>query len=221
MSDSITRRDAIRTVAVGGSVLVVPAFVDVVHGATSSGYVELTTTATVPTNTFIDIRVYEDLDSSGASDNEQEKSIPDGTDQVTEYSGLDGAESSGVTYWMDISLSTDDSSTTPELDSMTITLPEEQAAESADSADEPQGLAALWDNFLAFVAVTVMTAGALGGMGSRSMAIGAFSAYLVFVHIAVETGEQLLLNILYVSLVLVLLGMAFKLWRLELGGNGA
>lgn len=221
MSDSITRRDAIRTVAVGGSVLVAPAFADVVYGATDSGYIELTTTATNPTSTSIDIRVYEDLDNSGASDNQQEESIPDGTDKVTQYSSLEGTESSGVVYWMDISLATNDSETTPELDSMTITLPEEQATDSADSADEPQGLAALWDNFLAFVAVTVMTAGALGGMGSRSMAIGAFSAYLVFVHIAVETGEQLLLNILYVSLVLVMLGMAFKLWRLELGGNGA
>lgn len=215
----ITRREAVRTVVVGGTTVVVPAFAQVVRGATNSGYVEVKTTATIPTNTAIDIRVYEDLDGSGSANNQQENSIPDGTDEITQFSALDGTEASGVVYWFGISLSTSDDTTTPKLDTMTITLPEEDT-DNAETADESQGIFDLFDNFLAFVAITVMGAGALGGLGSRSMAIGAFSAYLVFAHIAVSTGEQLLTNILYVTLVLVMLGMAFKLWRLELGGSG-
>lgn len=216
---SFTRRAALKTVAVGGSAVVAPSFATVVQGATSSGNIEIKTTSTIPSPSSIGITVYEDLDGNGTTDNQQLETIPDGTDQITQYDGLEGTESSGHKYWMDIDLSTDDHSKTPELDTMTITLPEETSGTGAGSAKEPQGLAALWDNFLAFVTITVMTAGALGGMGSRSMAIGSFGAYLVFVHIAVKTGEQLLLNILYVSLVLVILGMAFKLWRLELGGE--
>lgn len=76
----------------------------------------------------------------------------------------------------------------------------------------------LWDTYLVFV--TLFLLGTFGiGLVSRSMAVASFGTYLVFAYIAVETGETLLTNILYVTLVLVFIGMAFKLWRLEASGE--
>ncbi len=92
------------------------------------------------------------------------------------------------------------------------------AADSTPPGD-PQGIFSLWDNYFVFVSLAVASMGALGGIGSRSMAIGAFSSYLLFVYIAVETGSDLFINITYVTLVLIMIGMAFKLWRLEFGGD--
>lgn len=81
-------------------------------------------------------------------------------------------------------------------------------------------LADLFNDFYAFIAIMITAAGALGALGGRSMALGAFAAYLVFVQYAIEVGDELLTQILYVTLVLVFVGMAFKLWRLELAGTG-
>lgn len=72
----------------------------------------------------------------------------------------------------------------------------------------------IFDNFLVFTALMVTIAGTVGLM-SRSMAMASFGGYLTFVFIAVETGNQLLQSILYVTLILVFVGMAMKLWRLE------
>lgn len=79
----------------------------------------------------------------------------------------------------------------------------------------------VFDDFYAFVTITVTAAGALGALGGRSMAVGALAAYLVFAQFAIEAGDQLLENILYVTLVLIMVGMAFKLWRLEGAGGEA
>lgn len=78
----------------------------------------------------------------------------------------------------------------------------------------------VFNDFHAFVTMAVTAAALLGALGGRSMAIGALSAYLVLTKYAVETGDELLTNILIVTLVLIMVGMAFKLWRLEFGGEG-
>lgn len=224
-TDAVSRRDLTRRVLASGAVVMAPSFVSVAQGATSSGNVEIETTATVPSSTAIDVRVFEDLDDSGTADNQQEQSISDGTG-VAEYAALAGAEAQAVHYWMEITLSTTDGDVTPELDSMTITLPESPSPSPTPTdepgpapSQEPQGIDELWDNFLVFVAVAVGAMGALAGLASKSMALGAFAAYMTFAFIAIETGHQLLTNILYVTLVLIIIGMAFKLWRLEFGGS--
>ena len=71
-----------------------------------------------------------------------------------------------------------------------------------------------FDDFYVFVALAVFITGAVGLL-SRSMAVSSLGAYLVFVVIATETDHELLTNILYVTLVLVFVAFAFKLWRLE------
>lgn len=218
-TDGMSRREVARGVTTGVATVVAPSFVRVASAATSSGYVELSTTATVPTDTSIDVTVYEDLGGTGTIDNQQTESIPDGSG-VVEYAALDGSEGSGDMYYMEIAMSTSDDTVTPELDSMTITVPEETSTStSQDQPEDPQGLSELWENFLVFVVFAIGGMGALAGIASKSAAIGAFAAYMVFAHIAVETGDPLLRNILYVTLVLIIIGMAFKMWRLEFGGE--
>jgi len=80
------------------------------------------------------------------------------------------------------------------------------------------GIGQLWSSYTVYVAVLVL-AFAVIGMWGRSMSLGAFLAYLAFAYIAVTTGTPLFENILYVTIVLVFIGFAFKLWRLEFGGE--
>lgn len=215
-----TRRTVVRTGTAATATVLAPSFVQVASGATDSGEVELTTTSTQPSGTNIEIRIYEDLDGDGTAENQQKKEIPAGTGVTTVYAALDGAEGSGNVYWMDVLLSTSDDTQTPELDVATITLPEEQAQTQTPLPDrEKQSPFQIWDNFLVFVSFMTLTAASVAGLGSRSMAVGALAAYSVFAYIAVETGHTLLTNILYLSVVLIVVGMAFKLWRLEFGGD--
>lgn len=217
-----TRRDLVKTVTATGAVVIAPSFVSVAQGATDSGEVELSTSSTVPSMTGIEVRVYEDTNADGMSDNQQASDLSGGS-ETFELAGLGGSEASGIVYWMGITLTTNDDQTTPSLDSATITLPEEattpEATDTPLGERERQSARELWDNFLVFVAIAVGAMGAIAGLGSKSMALGGFAAYMTFAYIAVETGHQLLTNILYVTLVLVIIGMAFKLWRLEFGGS--
>lgn len=218
---STTRRGLLRkTVTVGAATVTLPAFMDVSRAATDSGNVELETTATVPTNTNIEITVLEDTDGDGTADYQQTETVPDGTNTI-EYSALSGSEAQGIVYWLELSLSTSDSSVTPSLDSAVLTLPSaDQTPTPTPMPDQPkQSPFQIWDNFLVFVSFMCLTASAVAGLGSRSMAVGALAAYSVFAYIAVETGHTLLTNILYLTVVLIVVGMAFKLWRLEFGGD--
>lgn len=209
----ITRRKAITT---GGATLLVPSFATVVAGETNSGNVEVTTTTTQPAGTTVEIRAYEDTTGDSMADSQQLESITAGTDVTTEYAALNGTEGSGVVYWFDVMLSTTNEDNTPEVDSMTITLPseEEQPEEPTPTESEPQNLDGIIDNYLFFVAA-VVTAVAGIGITSKSLAIGAVAAYTTFALIAIQTGTQLFQNILVVTLVLVFIGFAFKFWRLE------
>lgn len=213
MNQKTTRRKA---VTVGGSVVIAPALVGVVSGSTDSGEIELTTTSTIPTDTGIDIRINEDTNGNGTANNTQSETLSGGTDEITEYAALSGSEGDGNTYWLEISLSTQDDTVTPELDSATITLPEEQEQpeEPTETEEDQQGLSGIIDNYLFFVAAAI-TAVAGIGITSGSLAIGALAAYTTFALIAIQTGTQLLQNILVVTLVLVFIGFGFKFWRLE------
>lgn len=208
-----TRRKAIK---VGGSILIAPAFVGVASAETDSGEIELTTTSTIPTDTGIDVRINEDTSGNGTADSTQEQTLTGGTDEITEYAALSGGEGDGNTYWLELTLTTTDDTVTPELDSATITLPEEQEEpeDTTDTESNPQGLEGIIDNYLFFVAAVVTAVAGIGVM-SKSLAIGAVAAYTTFALIAIETGTQLLQNILVVTLVLVFIGFAFKFWRLE------
>lgn len=221
-TDGVTRRSLTRTVLASGAVVIAPSFVSVARGATDSGEVELSTSSTVPTDTGINVRVYEDMDADGTADNQQSVDLFGGS-ETFEMGGLGGSEGEAIVYWMEITLTTNDGETTPSLDSATITLPETATAPETTStpagAKERQGIDALWDNFLVFVTIAVGAMGALAGLASRSAAVGAFIAYMTFAYIAVSTGDGLLTNILYVTLVLIIIGMAFKMWRLEFGGS--
>lgn len=76
----------------------------------------------------------------------------------------------------------------------------------------------VFNDFHAFVTAWVLIAGGIG-MASKSMAIGALGAFMMFAHFAIETGDSLLQNILMVTLVLVFVGFAFKLVRAEFMGG--
>lgn len=76
----------------------------------------------------------------------------------------------------------------------------------------------LFNNFLATVVAIVFIVTGIGA-ASGSLAVGSYVGYLAFLYLAVETGDQLLTNIAYTTLVLVFIGFAFKFWRLEAGGE--
>lgn len=72
----------------------------------------------------------------------------------------------------------------------------------------------LWGSAMGFIILFVSAVGAIG-LGSRNLAVGAMGAYLAYTHFAVESEIQILQTLLYVTLTLVIIGTAFKVWRLE------
>lgn len=216
----VTRR---RVVQLAGATVTAPAFVNVVRGDTASGNVELQTTATIPTNTSAEITVYEDTNASGSASRQQTQTVSDGTNTV-EYDLLQSSTAQGDVLWLMLDLSTEDSDVTPSVDSATLTLPETTTTATAtaeppeEQPTDPQGLEQLWENYYVFVAGLIMSFMAIGLWG-RSLAVGAFTAYLAFAYIAVETQTPLFLQILYATAVLVFVGMGFKIYRAELAGE--
>lgn len=75
-------------------------------------------------------------------------------------------------------------------------------------------LADVWGSAIGFITLFVMAVGAIG-LGSRSLSVGAMGAYLTFAYYASTSDIVLLENILYVTLALVAIGSAMKMWRLE------
>jgi len=76
----------------------------------------------------------------------------------------------------------------------------------------------LFDDFYMFTVLVVFLM-LLIGMASGTLAVGALGAYVTFAHIAVETQDEFLLSVFYVSFVVVIIGFSFKIWRLEFGGE--
>jgi hypothetical protein len=75
----------------------------------------------------------------------------------------------------------------------------------------------LWESTVGFISV-FLGAVFLIGASSRNLAVGAVGAYVMFVHYGVELQNTMIQQTMYVSLVIVALGLAFKLWNTELGG---
>lgn len=73
----------------------------------------------------------------------------------------------------------------------------------------------LWENAFAFVLSVCSVVSGIGA-ASGSMTIASVSGYSMFAFYAIHAENmQLLTNVFYATLVLFLIGFAFKLWRLE------
>lgn len=126
-SRCIDRRTVLKTTAAAGAAAAVGPRITYNVRATDSGYVEITTSATIRTDTSLDITANEDIDGDGVAENKQTVSIGDGTNTYA-LDQLEGAEGEDVTYWWDLSLSSADGSNTPSLDSLSVDLPPESAS---------------------------------------------------------------------------------------------
>lgn len=222
----LTRRE---TVTRAGTTVIMASglasVMDVASADTPSGDVELDTTATVPTDTSVDITVYADTDGSGTANNSETQSISDGT-TTTAYSTLSSVTGEGDVLWLEVALSTSDDTVTPSVDSATLTLPDATTTTTTTSegsptpgSDEPQTLEQIWNNPRAFAAAFIIAIAGIG-LWSRSLTLAAWGAYVAFLHIAFTAdGFPMFENIAIVTLVLVFLGFAFKLIRLEFEGE--
>jgi hypothetical protein len=80
-------------------------------------------------------------------------------------------------------------------------------------------LGGLLDSTLGFIAVMIATSGLIGA-ASRSLAVASSGAYLMFLYYGVHIdGVNLISNLMYVTLILIVLGIGFKFWKLEAGGE--
>lgn len=75
-------------------------------------------------------------------------------------------------------------------------------------------LGPLWGTAPGFALTLVMIVAGIGFAG-RSMAVGSVGAYLMFIFFATNTGIEILENVAYATLVLIAIGLAMKVWRLE------
>lgn len=76
----------------------------------------------------------------------------------------------------------------------------------------------IWDNPFVFVILVTVLVGAIG-MITGSLAVGSWAAFMSFAFFATETPISWIEQLLYVILVLIFVGFAFKIWRLEGGGG--
>lgn len=220
--NALTRRQIVRTGVAATATVIAPSFVQVSAAATDSGEVELQTVATVPADTSLSITVFEDMNGDGTAERQQTIAVPDGTSTLV-YDALQGEEAQGVEYWLEVNLGTSNDSVTPSLDSATLTLPATDQTTQPPSTPVPppekKDPGEIWESFLVFIAFIVACITGIAGLGSRSMAVGALAGYSAFAYLAITTGHVLLEQILYITLVIIIIGMAMKLWRAELGGS--
>jgi len=82
-------------------------------------------------------------------------------------------------------------------------------------------LADVWGSAVGFIAVMVIVVGAIG-MASKTLSVAMMGGYLTFSYYAATSGITVLETTSYVTHTLVVVGMAFKLWRTEasIGGGG-
>ena len=214
----MTRRAIGRRTVIAGSTVLAPGLVGVAAGETGSGFVELTATATVPQGTRLFVTINADTTGDGTTDQSQTAPIFDGTETYV-FDQIPGAEDAGNSYSLTVELETDDETVTPELESAELTLPSDPPPQGS-RATEPQGIRGLLDNPLVMLIGMVMGTTAIG-IGSRSMAIGAWAGMLMFIHLGLQSGYYLFEQLAFASLGLIFLGIGFKLWRLEGAGGGA
>lgn len=75
-------------------------------------------------------------------------------------------------------------------------------------------LSELWASAVGFVLLLTLVVAGIG-LASRSLAVGAYGGYLTFAFFAVHSKIGVLTPILYASLVMIVLGTSFKIWKLE------
>lgn len=69
--------------------------------------------------------------------------------------------------------------------------------------------------FLIFICV----ASAIVGFLSKSALVASMSGFLMFVHMAIETGNGFLRAAMYVALVVIFIVVAMQIWTLSTGGE--
>lgn len=79
-------------------------------------------------------------------------------------------------------------------------------------------LSDLWGSTLGFLAIAITTMGVIG-MGSGSMTIAALSAFTFFAYVASTASIQVMTNVLYISIVVMCVGLGFKIIRMEAWGE--
>jgi hypothetical protein len=77
----------------------------------------------------------------------------------------------------------------------------------------------LWESTVGFISVFLGLVFATGA-SSRSLAVGSIGAYTMFVHFGVLLDNTLLTQVMYVALVMTVIGVGFKLWKVEGPGGG-
>lgn len=76
----------------------------------------------------------------------------------------------------------------------------------------------VWSTDIGFVTVMVLVVGFVG-LASKSLAIPIYGSYMMFSYYGATSDLELLTTISFVTHTLVVVGVAFKLWRLEGGGE--
>lgn len=77
----------------------------------------------------------------------------------------------------------------------------------------------VWGSAIGFVAIMIFAVGAIG-IGARSLSIGAAGGFTLFVYYAITAELAILQPLVFVTLVLIIVGVGFKIWRAEgVGGR--
>lgn len=79
-------------------------------------------------------------------------------------------------------------------------------------------LEGLWSSTLGFVALFVSIMGLMGA-ASRHLSVAALAAAVPFVYIGSQVDVPLITNLMYVVMVVVFMGLAFKIIRSEAWGE--
>lgn len=79
-------------------------------------------------------------------------------------------------------------------------------------------LSGLFDSTIGFITVMALIA-VLIGAASKNLAVGAHGGYMMFLYYAIYVDAPLINNLMYVTLILILMGVGFKFWRLEGAGE--
>lgn len=79
-------------------------------------------------------------------------------------------------------------------------------------------LEGIWASGIGFVGVMILAIGIVGLL-SKSMSIPAMGSYLMFSYYGATADISILTNVSFVTHTVVVIGVAFKLWRLEGGGE--
>lgn len=200
----VTRRKALLN---GGAMLAVSQlFIDPSVGKTQSGDVEITTEATIPSETSISVTIHEDKDGDGNSENSYQLDLSDGKNTY-QIPNLESQEGSIWVIWADISMNTQNSDKTPELHSLTMTIPEQT---------DNRGMIKLFNSPIFqshdFVLMSSVGIGGLIALVGGSLTLVALAAFLIFIHIGMYSGIAIYENIVFVAIITVLTLLGLRLW---------